>query len=159
MQNAFSACERGVADGSRISFRRGAADRTRALALFNRRAEILWFGFEGSFGADEAIIRLTALPEGMLGGGGAAALNGGVIAAGFDAAVVLTGLGHYDTDTVVTLNLAVQFLNLARPSPSLAFRAWATRTTRHVCFVEGRLSDGAAVFASCTGMVMPVSAG
>jgi acyl-coenzyme A thioesterase PaaI-like protein len=159
MQNAFSACERGVADGSRISFRRGAADRTRALALFNRRAEILWFGFEGSFGADEAIIRLTALPEGMLGGGGAAALNGGVIAAGFDAAVVLTGLGHYDTDTVVTLNLAVQFLHLARPSPSLAFRAWATRTTRHVCFVEGRLGDGEAVFASCTGMVMPVSAG
>ncbi|MFN4166292.1 MAG: PaaI family thioesterase [Ferrovibrio sp.] len=148
-----------MADGSRISFRRGAADRTRALALFNRRAEILWFGFEGSFGADEAIIRLTALPEGMLGGGGAVALNGGVIAAGFDAAVVLTGLGHYDTDTVVTLNLAVQFLNLARPSPSLAFRAWATRTTRHVCFVEGRLGDGEAVFASCTGMVMPVYAG
>lgn len=148
-----------MADGSRIPFRRDAADRALSLSLFNRRAEILWFGFDGSFGTDEAVIGLTALPEGMLGGGGAAALNGGVIAAGFDAAVVLAGLGHYDTDTVVTLNLAVQFLHLAQPAPSLAFRAWATRTTRHVCFVEGRLGDGDTVFASCTGMVMPVYAG
>ncbi|WP_374467316.1 PaaI family thioesterase [Ferrovibrio sp.] len=148
-----------MTDGSRIPFRRDAADRALSLSLFNRRAEILWFGFDGSFGTDEAVIGLTALPEGMLGGGGAAALNGGVIAAGFDAAVVLAGLGHYDTDTVVTLNLAVQFLHLARPAPSLAFRAWATRTTRHVCFVEGRLGDGDTVFASCTGMVMPVYAG
>lgn len=147
------------AAASPLPFRRVADSRTQALALFNRRAEILWFGFHGSFESHDAAIRLTRLPDGMLGGGGAAALNGGVIAAGFDAAVVLTGLGHYDTDTVVTLNLAVQFLNLARPSPSLVFRAWATRTTRHVCFVEGRLSDGDTVFASCTGMVMPVYAG
>jgi acyl-coenzyme A thioesterase PaaI-like protein len=144
---------------SPLPFRRVVDSRTQALALFNRRAEILWFGFHGSFGSHDAAINLTRLPDGMLGGGGAAALNGGVIAAGFDAAVVLTGLGHYDTDTVVTLNLAVQFLNLARPSPSLAFRAWAVRTTRHVCFVEGRLGDGETVFASCTGMVMPVYAG
>ena len=98
-----------------LPFRRVVDSRMQALALFNRRAEILWFGFHGSFESHDAAIRLTRLPDGMLGGGGAAALNGGVIAAGFDAAVVLTGLGHYDTDTVVTLNLAVQFLNLVAP--------------------------------------------
>lgn len=150
---------RGAEAALPLPFRRAPDERAQALALFNRRPEILWFGFEGGFEAAEAVIRLTALPQGVLGGGGAAALNGGVIAAGFDAAVVLTGLGHYGTDTVVTLNLAVQFLHLARPAPALAFRAWATRTTRHVCFVAGSLSDGETVFATCTGMVMPVYAG
>jgi len=141
---------------SSLPFRCSPDQRSRSLTLFNRRAEILWFGMAGSFEADAAVIRLSALPEGMLGGGGQPALNGGVIAAGFDAAAVLAGLGHYDTETVVTLNLSVQFLRLARPSAALAFRAYATQTTRQVCFIEGRLTDGEALFASCTGMVMPV---
>lgn len=139
-----------------LPFRRAAEERARSLVLFNRRAEILWFGFAGAFGDDEAVIRIAQMPAGALGGGGEAALNGGVIAAGFDAAAVLAGLGHYDTDTVVTLNLSVQFLHLARPSPELAFYARASRTTRSVCFVEGRLADGATAFATCSGMVAPV---
>ncbi|WP_370154623.1 PaaI family thioesterase [Ferrovibrio sp.] len=138
-----------------MPFRRPAEGLASALAQFNRRAEIVWFGFEGGFDGAAAVIRLPRLPAGALGGGGEAALNGGVIAAGFDAAAVLAGLGHYDTDTVVTLNLSVQYWRLARPAPGLCFRAWATRTTRQVCFIDAVLGDGAEACAGCTGMVMP----
>ncbi|WP_298726600.1 hotdog domain-containing protein [uncultured Ferrovibrio sp.] len=141
-----------------VPFHRPAAQRAEALQSFNGRAEILWFGFEGAFEAAQAVIRPTRLPPGMLGDGGQAALNGGVIAAGFDAAVVLAGLGHYETDTVVTLNLSVQFLRLAAIKPMPVFRAWASRTTRHVAFIEGSLTAGADPFATCTAMVMPVFA-
>jgi acyl-coenzyme A thioesterase PaaI-like protein len=56
--------------------------------------------------------------RGLQGGGGTGAINGGVIAAGFDAVAVLTGLGHYETDTVVTVDLSVQFLALAEAGPA-----------------------------------------
>lgn len=129
----------------------------RAVQLFNERGEIRWFGFQGAFAGDTATIVLAAdAHRGVQGGGGTGAVNGGVISAGFDAAVVLAGLGHYDTDTVVTVELSVQFLALAQVSPALRWRAWATRTTRGLAFVQGSLGDGQAVFATAHGIVKPV---
>lgn len=143
-----------------VPFRLGAVQLERAQALFNARSEIVWFGFEGGFETgDTAVIRLSQLHAGLQGGGGTGAINGGVIAAGFDAAAVMTGLGHYQTDTVVTVDLSVQFLALAQGSPQLAWQAWATRTTRGLCFVQGVLGDGAQVFASATAVVKPVGSG
>jgi acyl-coenzyme A thioesterase PaaI-like protein len=140
-----------------VAFRLDAGALARAQALFNQRGEIAWFGFRGAFEAECAVIRFAELHRGLQGGGGSEAINGGVVAAGFDAAVVLAGLGHYDTNTVVTVDLSIQFLALARPAPDLAWRAWATRTTRGLCFVQGMLGAQEAVFASATAIVKPVS--
>ena len=85
-----------------VPFRLDAARLARAAGLFNARAEIRWFNFSGAFEqGDAAAIRFQSLHEGLRGGGGTQAVNGGVIAAGFDAAAVMAGLGHYETDTVV----------------------------------------------------------
>lgn len=140
-----------------VPFRLEAPALERARGLFNERGEVRWFGFEGRFEEDGTVaIRFGRLHEGLQGGGGTPAINGGVIAAGFDAAVVMTGLGHYDTDTVVTVELSVQFLALARPSAGLAWRAWATRTTRGLCFVQAQLGDGITAFATAAALVRPV---
>lgn len=140
-----------------IPFRLDASARERQLASFNARDEIIWFGFKGSF--DEtgtAIIRFEYALPGALGGGGTSAVNGGVIAAGFDAAFVLAGLGQYETDVVVTLDLSVQFLSLARPAPGLAFHATVTRSSRHFAFAQGELGvPGSAPFATAKAMVAP----
>jgi acyl-coenzyme A thioesterase PaaI-like protein len=143
-----------------IPFRLGPDHRARQLRQFNSRREIEWFGFNGEFrepGA--AVVRLTRLDAGLQGGGGTAAINGGVIAAGFDAAFVLAGLGHYDTEVVVTLELSVKFLSLAMASESLAFRARVVRSARYFSFAEGFLSHGedqaAPHFAIATAMVAP----
>jgi acyl-coenzyme A thioesterase PaaI-like protein len=139
----------------RVPLRLDAAALERARQLFNTRGEIRWFGFEGGFGEDAALIRFGELHRGLQGGGGTAAINGGVIAAGFDAVAVLTGLGHYATDTVVTVDLSVQFLALAQASPQLAWRGWASRTTRSLAFVQAALGDGARVFATAQAIVKP----
>ncbi len=140
-----------------VPFRLDAAARDRAVGLFNARGEIEWFRFAGALHDDVAEIRFGGgAHRGLQGGGGTQAVNGGVIAAGFDAVAVLTGLGHYETDTVVTVDLHVQFLALAPLSPDLAWRGWATRTTRSLCFVQAALGDGRAVFATASGIVKPV---
>ena len=127
--------------------------------LFNDRTEILWFGLQGALTRQGwAEVEFVRLESGALGGGGAAAINGGVIAAGFDAAFVLAGLGHYESDIVVTLELAVQFLSLALADQPLVFRAGVIRSSRNFAFVQGALfSRGApaATFATATGMVAP----
>ncbi len=139
-----------------LTFRLGADAWERQLQCFSARAEIAWFGFEAAFAAPgTAEIRFSRTLPGMLGGGGTGAVNGGVIAAGFDAALVLAGLGHYDTDVVVTLDLSVQFLALARPSPGLVFKAWLTRSARHFAFAQAELVDGNRTFATAKGMVSP----
>lgn len=143
-----------------IPFRLAATRRESALAAFNARDEIVWFGFEGAFEEPgTAAIRFVPTQAGMLGGGGTAAVNGGVIAAGFDAALVLAGLGHYETDVVVTLELSVQFLSLARAGSGLVFRAGVTRSTRHFAFVEAELVGDASgqrtPLATARGMVAP----
>ncbi len=139
-----------------LPFRLDSAARDRTLLAFNAREEIVWLGFNGQFEPPgTAAIRLARTVPGMLGGGGTAAINGGVIAAGFDAALVLAGLGHYDTDVVVTLDLSVQFLALAQPSPGLVFRAGLTRSARHFAFVQAELADGDRVLATAKGMVAP----
>ena len=132
------------------------AQLARAQGLFNQRDEIRWFGFEGAFEQGACSIRFGRLHPGLQGGGGTAAVNGGVIAAGFDAACVMAGLGHYETDTIVTVDLSVKFLALARPTPALAWQAWATRTTRSLCFVQAVLRDGEQVFATADAVVKPV---
>jgi acyl-coenzyme A thioesterase PaaI-like protein len=105
------------------------------VASFNRRAEIGWFGFEGRFAEPGVAEIVLAQPQpGWLGGGGVDAINGGVIAAGFDAAFVLAGLGHFDADVVVTLELSVQFLSLARADRPLLFQAAVTRSSRGFAF-------------------------
>jgi acyl-coenzyme A thioesterase PaaI-like protein len=140
-----------------VPFRLEAPQLQRAQALFNQRAEIRWFNFQGAFeGGSTAVIRFAQLHAGLQGGGGTAAINGGVIAAGFDAACVMTGLGHYATDTVVTVDLAVQFLALADASRPLAWQAWATRSTRNLLFVQAVLGEGEDVFATATAALKPV---
>jgi acyl-coenzyme A thioesterase PaaI-like protein len=125
-------------------FRLSAEQRETQIRAFNMRDEIVWFGFQGAFEEPgTAIITFSRMEAGALGGGGTKAVNGGVIAAGFDAAFVLAGLGQYDTDVVVTLDLSVQFLNLALASPSLAFEAQVVRSAKHFCFAQGVLRDRA----------------
>ena len=145
-------------------FRLAPAQLQQQLRQFNARAEVRWFGFVGAFqDPASAVITLGRLPEGVLGGGGTNALNGGVIAAGFDAAFVLAGLGQYETDVVVTTELSVQFLSLATIARPLAFSAGVVRSSRRFSFVHGMLASATdpsnAVFASATGMVAPARQG
>ena len=73
-----------------IPFRLVSTQREEQLAQFNARKEIAWFGFRGAFKEPGlAIINFTKIESGLQGGGGTSAINGGVIAAGFDAAFVL----------------------------------------------------------------------
>ncbi|MBC8055232.1 MAG: hypothetical protein H7Y61_01500, partial [Rhizobiales bacterium] len=66
------------------------------LAEFNQRREVSWFGLEGAFeGQGDAVVRFVRVDAGVLGGGGTAAINGGVIAAGFDAACVLAAAAQF----------------------------------------------------------------
>ena len=110
---------------------------------FNRRREITWFGLHGTLDGDEdAVVRFQAMDAGVLGGGGMAAINGGVVAAGFDAVCVLAAQAQFDVDVIVTLTLSVQFLRLARVSPGLEFRAQVSKSAKQVCFVQAQLMDG-----------------
>lgn len=148
---------------STVPFRLDDAAREARLREFNQRAEILWFGFHGAFETPGlAVVTLARLEPGLLGGGGTAALNGGVISAGFDAAVVLAGLAQYDAPAVVTLELSVRFLALARPAAGLAFRARVVRSSRRFAFVEAALSGAgdaeAGPFALASAMVAPAGA-
>lgn len=71
-----------------------ASIREQKALRFNERAEVRWFGFQGAFvEPGESVIRLLHREAGAPGGGGSAALTGGLIAAGFDSAAVLVGLG------------------------------------------------------------------
>lgn len=143
-----------------IPFRLTTERRAGQLSQFNARNEIIWFGFRGAFlEPGISVIKLTRLDAGLQGGGGTAAINGGVISAGFDAAFVLAGLGHYDCDVVVTLELSVKFLSLALASESLAFQAHVVRSAKNFSFAEGFLADGADPsaphLAIATAMVAP----
>lgn len=140
-----------------IPFRLSTASRSAKLSAFNERAEVVWFGFEGSYVDDSmAVVAPVPIHQGALGGGGSRALNGGMISAGFDAAFVLAGLGHFEQDVVVTLELSTRFLSLARVERSLWFRAGVVRSSRHFAFAQGVLAsaDGE-VFATATAMVAP----
>lgn len=143
-----------------VPFRLSATHLSTQLEAFNARHEVRWFGFEGSFAPPgRAVIRLSRLDDGLRGGGGTDALNGGVISAGFDAAFVLAGLGHYEADVVVTLELSVRFLSLATARASLAFQGHVVRSARSFAFVEGYLADaadpGGSHLAIASGMVAP----
>jgi acyl-coenzyme A thioesterase PaaI-like protein len=112
------------------------------LAEFHGRQEIAWLGLAGRFEAEGvAVVRFERLTPGHLGGAGTAALNGGMIASGFDAACVLAALGHVDTEVVATLTLQIQYLRRATASPSLVFRAGAMKAARSVVFVHAVLED------------------
>ncbi|WP_222432833.1 PaaI family thioesterase [Caenimonas sedimenti] len=144
-----------------IPFRLAPDARSRQLSSFNDRAEIRWFGFRGQWVEPGwAEIEFERIEAGALGGGGVDAINGGVIAAGFDAAFVLAGLGHYDSKAVVTLELSVQFLSLARAAEPLAFRAGVTKSSRGFAFAQGALlaRRGGAPFATASAMIAPASA-
>jgi acyl-coenzyme A thioesterase PaaI-like protein len=143
-----------------VPFRLSVEQRSRQLVGFNTRKEIEWFGFEGTFEEPGiAIVSFKTFNQGVLGGGGTDAINGGVISAGFDAAFVLAGLAQYDVDVVVTLELSVQFLSLAKVSSVLAFHAEVVRSAKNFCFVKGALlgdKDGSrTAFALASGMVAP----
>jgi acyl-coenzyme A thioesterase PaaI-like protein len=112
------------------------------LQAFNQRREIIWFGLQGSFDKEgDAVVRFQAMDAGVLGGGGVEAINGGVVAAGFDAVCVLAALAQFDVDVIVTLSLHVQFLRLAKASPGLEFRAQVSKSARQFCFVQAQLID------------------
>lgn len=143
-----------------VPFRLNTEQRAHQLRQFNQRKEVVWFGFQGSFQEPgTTVIRFAELGAGLQGGGGTNAVNGGVIAAGFDAAFVLAGLGHYDCEVVVTLELSVKFLALAMVSESLAFQAHVVRSARNFSFVEGFLANGAVAdaphLAIASAMVAP----
>ena len=132
------------------------------LEQFNSRKEIEWFGFLGAFEAPGyAVVSIARLDPGMLGGGGAAAINGGVIAAGFDGAFVLAGLGQYESRVVVTIELSVKFLNLAIASKPLQWRAHVVRSSKRFAFAEGALveRDDANQRALAIAMAMVAPAG
>ncbi len=121
---------------------------------------MLGLGLGGAFEEPGlAIINFTKIESGLQGGGGTSAINGGVIAAGFDAAFVLAGLGHYDSKVVVTLELSVKFLSLALVNESLAFQAHVVRSAKNFSFAEGFLSQAGTVpaphLAIVTAMVAP----
>lgn len=145
-----------------VPFRLSTGARENKVSAFNSRAEIRWFGFRGALiEPGLAEIEFERVVAGALGGGGQAAINGGVISAGFDAAFVLAGLGHYESEVVVTLELSIQFLSLARADEPLVFQAGAVRSSRGFAFVQGALmarSGKGAPFATATGMVGPAAA-
>ena len=145
-----------------IPFRLDAAALESRLHEFNARAEVRWFGLRGRFDErGESVVTLERVDAGHLGGGGTAALNGAVIAAGFDAAVVLAGLAQYEAAAVVTLELSVRYLSLARPTPGLAFRARVVRSSRRFAFVEAELADAAPAALPCaraSALVAPAGA-
>lgn len=148
-------------DTPTIPFRLPPARQAQRLEEFNERREIQWFGFKGAFEAPgTAVVTFRDFNEGVLGGGGTAAINGGVISAGFDAAFVLAGLGQYDVDVVVTLELSVQFLSLAKASNTLAFQAEVIRSSKNFCFrravLYDRSDERSPHYAAATGMVAPV---
>jgi hypothetical protein len=123
-----------------VPFRLSQEARASKLPKFNERAEIRWFGFRGAFVESAwSEVDVERLDPGALGGGGTAALNGGVIAAGFDAAFVL------------------QFLSLARGAEPLVFRAGVTRSSRGFAFAQGALltRSGGVTFATASAMVAP----
>ncbi len=72
---------------------------------------------------------------------------------------VLAGMAASGCELVVTLNLNVQFLRLAKTSAGLAFRARATRCGATVCFVQGELVDAerpeAGALASAQATLQP----
>jgi acyl-coenzyme A thioesterase PaaI-like protein len=123
------------------------------VADFNQRREVVWFGLQGSLYANtHAHVRFADLQTGFLGGGGRDAINGGVIAAGFDAVCVLAGLTQFDVKVMMTLTLQVQFLRLASSSTHLEFQACVTKSARNICFVQGVLID--TVHAPTTPLAM-----
>ena len=131
------------------------------LVGFQARREIGWLGLQGRFEApDSAAVRFARLEPGYLGGGGTEALNGGLIATGFDAVCVLAALGHVETEVVATLTLQVQYLRLAVTTPGLEFRAQALKVARHVVFVQATLEDpdaGRGPAATATATLAPLS--
>lgn len=147
-------------DTASVPFRLPVERLQAQLAQFQTRAEVQWFGFAAELCAPATVRILPRAPTaGQLGGGGTQALNGGVIAAGFDAAFVLAGLAQYDDPVVVTLELSVQYLSLARADRPLAFTAQVLRSSRRFCFVNGVLGPAdnpvSAPCALATGLVAP----
>lgn len=141
-----------------IPFRVNAARRDELLTLFNRREEIKWFGFQGAFSEPGlATVTFTKLETGMQGGGGTAAINGGGIAAGFDAAFVLAGLAQYDAEIVITIELSVKFLSLALVSDALSFNAHIVRSGKNFSFAEGYMSGAGQHLAVATAIVAPAN--
>lgn len=138
-----------------IPFRLSEAARSTALAAFAARPEIDWFGFRPRFSLDRAIIDIPHVHPGHLGGGGSDALNGGVIAAGFDAVSVLAALGHHETATVVTVSLSITFLRLASGQANLRFEAYAVASSRELLVVQGELVGGGSIFSSATAVLKP----
>lgn len=127
---------------SMVPFRLPPERLSARLNAFNQRREIHWFGLQGSFDKEgDAVVRFQAMDAGILGGGGVAAINGGVVAAGFDAVCVLAALAQFDVDVIVTLTLNVQFLRIARASAGLEFRAQVSKSAKQFCFVQAQLSD------------------
>ena len=143
-----------------LPFRLSRAALDETTARFNERAELCWFGFQRLFNeAAVAVVHLTRHDADDLGGRRRAALNGGLISAGFDAAAVLVGVCHSDIDTVVTIELSVRFLRLPHVEQADQFAARVVRLTNSMAFVGGALRtswDGAQFpFATLTAMIAP----
>ena len=147
-------------DNSHVPFRLSDERLQQQLKQFNARGEVRWFGFLGALHYPSTVlITLANVDPGMLGGGGTVAINGGIIAAGFDAAFVLAGLTQYESDVVVTVELSIKFLSLATVDKPLAFAASVVRSSRRFSFAQGLLGPQDALsgsaFAIASAMVAP----
>ncbi|MDO8912960.1 MAG: PaaI family thioesterase [Phenylobacterium sp.] len=84
--------------------------------------------------------------------------SGGVVQGGFvsgwiDAAMAHAAMSAGGDVTPMSLELKVSFFAPARPGPVIA-EGWVERQGRSVCFLEGRLTDGAgAVLAKASSTV------
>lgn len=126
------------------------------IAAFNARPEVLWAGLEGSVDPDgSACIRLSPSAASALEGTGSGGLNGGLIAAGFDAAVILAALMAADTDVVVTASLNVSYVQPARLSHAPRWRASATRSGRSIIHVAARLEADGELCATALAVTCP----
>jgi acyl-coenzyme A thioesterase PaaI-like protein len=126
------------------------------IAAFNMRPEVLWAGLEASIDADGgACIQLSPSATSALEGTGSGGLNGGLIAAGFDAAVILAALMAAGTDVVVTASLTVNYLRPAQLSHAPQWRASVTRSGRAIIHVEARLEANGETCATAVAVTCP----
>lgn len=142
---------------SALPLRLDPPGRRALLAQFHARPEIGWFGFRGRFAGRRAELRITAAHDGQRGGAGGEAINGGVIAAAFDAAAALVAQAHHD-GAVATLDLSIRFLRATPPSPALRFRAAAMATTRDLTAVAAELHGPDGLHATATALVKTLRA-
>lgn len=127
-----------------------AMDWTHADALFFRWAGIRLVKAEAGQSRLELDVR-----EHHRGGGGTAAVNGGIVAYLFDGALGAAVRSIWDTGVIsqVTITLNIQYLRMIRAEHTVVCEAQVVRQGRLTVFVRGDVTDEAGeICSSCTGI-------